>query len=85
MPEPRTDAEEMSAEPWFSVGLHDVFPEEFERFIGLSGDHWATFMRHHADLLEVDFWQRTKERLQAGERIDIVPYHASRCLRNTCE
>jgi isocitrate dehydrogenase kinase/phosphatase len=85
IPEPRTDAEEMSARPWFSVGLHDVFPEEFERFIGLSGDHSATFMHHHADLLEVDFWQRTKERLQAGERIDIVPYHASRCLRNTCE
>ena len=42
-------------------------------------------MHHHADLLHVDFWQRTKERLQAGERIDIVPYHPSRCLRGTCE
>lgn len=85
MPEPRTYAEEMSAEPWFRVDAHDVFPEEFEHFIGLSGDQWATFMHHHADLLHVDFWQRTKERLQAGERIDIVPYHPSRCLRGTCE
>ncbi len=85
MPEPRTYAEEMSAEPWFRVDAHDVFPEEFEHFIGLSGDQWSTFMHHHADLLHVDFWQRTKERLQAGEHIDIVPYHPSRCLRGTCE
>jgi isocitrate dehydrogenase kinase/phosphatase len=85
IPEPRTYAEEMAAEPWFSVDVHDVFPEEFERFLGLSGDQRETFMRHHADLLDVDFWQRTKERLQAGERIDIVPYDASRCLRTPCE
>ena len=85
IPEPRTHAEEMSAEPWFSVEVHDVFPEEFEHFIGLSGDQRVTFMRHHADLLDVDFWQRTKQRLQAGEHIDIVPYHASRCLREHCE
>jgi isocitrate dehydrogenase kinase/phosphatase len=42
-------------------------------------------MHHHADLLDVEFWQRTKERLQAGEHIDIAPYPASRCLRGTCE
>jgi isocitrate dehydrogenase kinase/phosphatase len=85
IPEPRTYAEEMSAEPWFAVDVHDVFPEEFGRFIGLTGDQRATFMAHHADLLDVDFWQRTKERLQAGERIDIVPYDASRCLHERCE
>jgi isocitrate dehydrogenase kinase/phosphatase len=84
IPEPRTYAEEMSAEPWFSVDVHDVFPEEFARFIGLSGDLRATFMRHHSDLLDIDFWQRTKERLLAGDRIDIVPYDASRCLRAPC-
>jgi isocitrate dehydrogenase kinase/phosphatase len=85
IPEPRTYAEEMSAEPWFSVDVHDVFPEEFGRFIGLTGEQRAAFMRHHADLLDIDFWQRTKDRLQAGERIDIVPYDTSRCLRAHCE
>ena len=85
MPEPRTYAEEMSAEPWFRVDPHDVFPEEFERFIGLSGDQWATFLDHHADLLHVDFWRCTREQLQAGERIDIAPYHPSRRLRGGCE
>lgn len=81
MPEPRDDIEEMAAEPWYGVEENDVFPEEFAQFLGLSGDQRATFMEHHADLLDVAFWQRTKERLQAGERIEIVPYHPSRCLR----
>jgi isocitrate dehydrogenase kinase/phosphatase len=84
MPEPRSYAEEMSAEPWFGVEAGDVFPEEFEHFIGLTGDHWQTFVEHHGDLLGLDFWQDTKERLQAGERIDIVPYDDSRCLHDTC-
>lgn len=84
MPEPRSDIEEMAAEPWYGVEENDVFPEEFEHFLGLSGDQRATFMEHHADLLDVDFWQGTKERLQAGELIDIVPYHPSRCLRSPC-
>ena len=39
MPEPRTPEEEMAAEPWFYVGPHDIFPEEFLTFMGLYGDH----------------------------------------------
>ena len=25
--------EEMAAEPWFYVGEHDIFPEEFRKFL----------------------------------------------------
>ena len=37
MPRARYDEEEMAGEPWFFVGAHDVFPEEFLPFMGLSG------------------------------------------------
>ncbi|MEL7021898.1 MAG: bifunctional isocitrate dehydrogenase kinase/phosphatase, partial [Bacteroidota bacterium] len=32
IPEARTEEEEMSATPWYSVGENDIFPEEFRRF-----------------------------------------------------
>ena len=34
----------MAAETWFSVGDHDVFPEQFPEFLGLSG-HLARGIR----------------------------------------
>src|SRR5690606_4893049 len=33
IPEARRPEEEVSAEPFFAVGAHDVFPEEFQRFL----------------------------------------------------
>ena len=35
MPEPSNVFEELSAEPWYSVGEQDVFPEELRTFMGL--------------------------------------------------
>ncbi len=35
-------------------------------------------MRHHADLLEPEFWQQTKARIQGGEVIDFFPYGVHR-------
>src|SRR5216110_3097240 len=47
MPEPRTLEEEMAAEPWFYVGPHDLFPEEFPRFLGLYGELRDVFLKAH--------------------------------------
>ena len=33
LPKPHNADEELSAETWYSVGPHDVFPEEFRRFL----------------------------------------------------
>lgn len=73
-PQARTYEEELSAEPWFHIGEKDVFPEEFLRFMGLPISVRNTFLQHHGDLLEVDFWQQTQRRLEAGEIITIRPY-----------
>lgn len=35
-------------------------------------------MRHHADLLEPDFWQRCQQRIQEGDVIDFFPYGVHR-------
>ena len=70
----------MSAEPWFHVGEHDVFPEEFAAFLVPAGPLRDAFLAAHGDLLTVEFWQGTQERLRAGEIFDFYPYRQSRRL-----
>ena len=80
LPESDRPDEEMAADPWFGVGRHDVFPEEFSRFLGLRGELWQALDYHHGDLFEVRFWQRMQERIRAGEAIEIFPYGRNRRL-----
>jgi isocitrate dehydrogenase kinase/phosphatase len=35
-------------------------------------------MKHHADLLDADFWQSNKERILGGHVHDVFPYDPSR-------
>jgi isocitrate dehydrogenase kinase/phosphatase len=74
LPPSRVPEDEMEAEPWFSVGEDDVFPEEFRRFLGMDGTLRSTFERHHADLFTVDFWKGLQDRHRAGELVDVFPY-----------
>ncbi len=74
IPEPRNEEEEMSAEPWYSIGKHDVFPEQFGRFLLGNAKIRKYFLQHHADLLTRDFWQMRKERIVAGHIEDVFPY-----------
>jgi isocitrate dehydrogenase kinase/phosphatase len=74
IPEARTEEEEMAAEPWYHVGPHDVFPEQFGRFLLGNAKIRKYFMLHHADLFTREFWQRRKERIQAGIVEDVFPY-----------
>ncbi len=78
VPPARSEEEEMSGEIWYSVAKGDVFPETFGPFLLGHPRVRDAFMRHHADLLEADFWQRNKERIQRGEVIDFFPYGVHR-------
>ncbi|MCC6408537.1 MAG: bifunctional isocitrate dehydrogenase kinase/phosphatase, partial [Planctomycetes bacterium] len=83
LPSARSDDEETSGEPWFYVGANDVFPEEFQRFLGLEPELLDTFLAAHADLLDPAFWRGLQERLRSGEVIDVYPYRSSRRLRTS--
>jgi isocitrate dehydrogenase kinase/phosphatase len=78
VPAPRTPEDEMAAEPWYSVGPHDVFPETFGPFLLGSSKVREVFMKHHADLLDPAFWQGHKERIVAGHVHDVFPYEAGK-------
>ncbi|MCP4308468.1 MAG: bifunctional isocitrate dehydrogenase kinase/phosphatase [bacterium] len=80
MPQTVDPDREMSADPWFGVGDHDVFPEEFRNFLGVRGELREVLEQHHGDLFGVRFWQRVQDRVKAGEVIEIFPYERSRRL-----
>lgn len=74
IPEARTEEEEMAAEPWYPVGKHDVFPEQFGRFLLGNAKIRRYFLQHNANLLTRAWWQAHKDRILAGEVHDIFPY-----------
>jgi isocitrate dehydrogenase kinase/phosphatase len=65
---------EMSDEPWYSVGRHDVFPEEFARFLLGSPKVRSAFLKYHRALLDVNFWRTAQEKIRAGHVEDFFPY-----------
>ena len=74
IPAARNEEDEMAAEPWYPVGRHDVFPEQFAHFLLANPKLRNAFMRHHAPLLTRAWWQSHKERILAGEVEDVFPY-----------
>jgi isocitrate dehydrogenase kinase/phosphatase len=74
LPPPSVHDDEMAAEPWFYVDENDVFPEELQYFMELSGSLKKVFLEHHADLFGVDFWQQTQDKIRVGELPHIFPY-----------
>jgi isocitrate dehydrogenase kinase/phosphatase len=80
MPEARRDEDALSNQPWFMVGENDVFPEEFEKFMGLNRSLMAIFKERHGDLFGVDFWRDTQDTIRAGNWCHIFPYPPERRL-----
>ncbi len=81
IPPARTEEEEMSDEVWYRVGSKDVFPETFGPFLLGNPAVRESFMKHHAELLEVAFWQGHKERILAGHVFDVFPYEQDKRFR----
>ncbi|MFN3737744.1 bifunctional isocitrate dehydrogenase kinase/phosphatase [Hydrogenophaga sp.] len=80
VPPPRSEEDELSGEVWYPVARHDVFPETFGPFLLGHPVVREAFMRHHADLLDVDFWQAQQARIRAGHVHDVFPYERQRRL-----
>ncbi|RZL90214.1 MAG: bifunctional isocitrate dehydrogenase kinase/phosphatase [Variovorax sp.] len=82
VPTPVHEEDEMSGEVWYSVGPKDVFPETFAPFLLGNAAVRRAFMAHHADLLDAAFWQSHKQRIQAGQMLDVFPYDEAQRFRH---
>jgi isocitrate dehydrogenase kinase/phosphatase len=80
LPQPTTMEEELAAEPWFHVGEHDIFPEEFGAFMLPALPLRDAFLAEHRDLLTLDFWRDMQEQQRMGELFDVFPYRECRRL-----
>ena len=74
IPPPRDEFEEMSGQPWYSVGPNDVFPEEFRLFFSGNARARRAFDQWHSDLYEASFWTDLQDKLQDGFVEDFFPY-----------
>ncbi len=74
VPQAMTEEDEMSDQPWYHVGKHDVFPEQWAPFLLGDPRIKAALLKHHADLFTPEFWQGRKERIQQGHLEDVFPY-----------
>jgi isocitrate dehydrogenase kinase/phosphatase len=83
MPNSELNGAELFDEPWFFVDDNDVFPEEFERFLGLPPALKDVLMRHHADLFDAGFWQDAQKAVRTGTMPHILPYDAGYRLNRT--
>lgn len=78
IPPPRFPEDEMSAEPWYSVGPNDVFPEEFPRFLFVDIKQRRLFSQLHGDLFDADYWKSLQDAIREGKVIDVFPYRRDR-------
>ena len=82
VPPPQDGDEPRPNGVWFDVGTKDVFPETFGPFLLGNARVRQTFMKHHADLLNADYWNLHKQRIQAGAMLDVFPYEPQRRFVN---
>jgi isocitrate dehydrogenase kinase/phosphatase len=67
---------------WFDVGPKDVFPETFGPFLLGNARVRQAFLKHHPELLDADYWNLHKQRIQAGAMLDVFPYEPQRRFVN---
>jgi isocitrate dehydrogenase kinase/phosphatase len=82
VPAPRNEEDEMSGEPWYTVGAHDIFPETYGTFLLGDPRVRTSFIRHHADFFDPALWQRHKDHILKGELPDFYPYERDLRFRN---
>ncbi|HKS15321.1 MAG TPA: bifunctional isocitrate dehydrogenase kinase/phosphatase [Pseudomonas sp.] len=74
IPPARYPEDELSGEPWYSIGPHDVFPEEFPPFLFADMAQRRLFSRLHGELYDADYWKGLQAAIREGKVIDVFPY-----------
>jgi isocitrate dehydrogenase kinase/phosphatase len=82
LPSPPHDEDDTRSSDWFSVGVNDVFPEQFPTFLAPPGPPRELFLKYHADLADPAWWIGAQDRCRAGSFPDMFPYPESMRFRN---
>ena len=74
IPQSNSIEDEMQADTWYYVGEHDIFPEEFIRFLAMNDELKSEFMKYHKELLTSKYWRRVKNQHLKGQALLVIPY-----------
>jgi isocitrate dehydrogenase kinase/phosphatase len=74
IPPARNEEEELSSTPWYKVGPHDIFPEEFRLFFSGNQRARRVFDEMHSEIYEASFWQGLQAQIASGCVDDVFPY-----------
>jgi isocitrate dehydrogenase kinase/phosphatase len=73
--------DEMSDQPWYSVQENDVFPESFGSFFFAAEEDMNIFKKHHAELMDPNWWNQVKQSILSGQQADVFSYPKKRRFR----
>lgn len=74
-PEAKDEIDELRPDAWYYVGEHDIFPQEFIKFLSMDRELQTLFLEVHGELLTADYWRNIQARHKAGEVSVVVPYY----------
>jgi isocitrate dehydrogenase kinase/phosphatase len=77
IPKTPPGVDDLSAETWYPVGPHDVFPEEFATFLLTDSGVKDAFLAFHSDLLDARWWQAMQDANRDGRQIEVLSYPES--------
>ena len=74
LPEHSDEYDSAARDDLFYVGPHDVFPEQFPQFLGLTRELREALTAAHGELFDVRWWLELQEELRGGRVADLSPY-----------
>ena len=74
IPLPPPGWDDMSSDVWYSVGPHDIFPEEFATFLLTDPQLRNAFIAFHGDLLGAPWWDAMRQASAGGGQIEVLSY-----------
>ena len=75
IPPTRNIEQEYEADPYFTVGENDIFPEKLRAFmIPAPGTLRNVFLKRHDDLFDVEYWKKMQYLMANDSLEDVFPY-----------
>lgn len=74
VPAARYEEDELSAEPWYSVGPDDVFPETFRYALCSETATGALLLELHPEIFDASWWRAQQQRIAQGHVEEVIAW-----------
>ena len=80
VPQARYEEDELQAEPWYSVGPDDVFPETFRYALCSEPGTGKLLQALHPQLFDPEWWRALQARIRAGHIEEVIAWRPAQCF-----